>query len=367
MKIALLTAVYPPYAAGMAQTAAHHTEMLRQAGHEVSVFTPFVEHEEKKIYRLPSLLRFGNAAYISSLSLLESFKPEIIVLEYPFINCTAALKKFHTAHPEVVIKIYYHMDLRATGLKGWLFQKYTQKTLSFFKQEKFSIAASSLDYFSSSDARMAGITEGVSLPFGVDDTVFTLGTSGLLYERCGIEREEKLALFVGALDSAHAFKGLPILLAALSQTDRLHLAVIGKGNLLETYKKQAHELNIGDRVHFLGFVSDEELPHMYQSADVMVLPSTARSEAFGLVLVEAQLSGTPVIASDLPGVSGVVDPETGTVCTSDDVSTLARALVQISKKTGPNAGARKFAQKFSIRATTSAFVTWATTISGGEN
>jgi glycosyltransferase involved in cell wall biosynthesis len=53
-------------------------------------------------------------------------------------------------------------------------------------------------------------------------------------------------------------------------------------------------------------VSEADLPRYYRLADVTVLPSTTMGEAFGLVLVESLASGTPVVASNLPGVRTVI-------------------------------------------------------------
>jgi len=66
-------------------------------------------------------------------------------------------------------------------------------------------------------------------------------------------------------------------------------------------------LKIESRVAFAGRVTYTTLREFYQLADVTILPSTTRGEAFGLVLLESLACGTPVIASNLPGVKTVVD------------------------------------------------------------
>ena len=143
-------------------------------------------------------------------------------------------------------------------------------------------------------------------------------------------------LFVGALDRAHYFKGLSLLLRAFKfvdsgsrqrrvrndtnvaapapdrdpvsgMTESPRLVVVGTGELLNAYKKEAAHLGIADRVTFTGGVTDEELARWYAGARAEILPSTDRSEAFGIVLIEAMACGTPVIASDLPGVRTVVE------------------------------------------------------------
>lgn len=139
-------------------------------------------------------------------------------------------------------------------------------------------------------------------------------------------------LFVGGLDRAHSFKGLPILLQAVPRISDVRLRIVGDGDLRPQYEQQARALGISDRVEFLGSVSDGELPNMYRQSDVLVLPSIGRSEAFGVVLLEAMASGIPVIASDLPGVRTVVaDGETGFLAPPGDVSALADRIGSLAR------------------------------------
>ena len=80
-------------------------------------------------------------------------------------------------------------------------------------------------------------------------------------------------------------------------------------------------------VRFAGRISDEELPEYYAFADAVVLPSDNAAEAFGMVLIEAYASGTPVIASDLPGVRTVAT-HAGTVFPAKDAPALAKVITE---------------------------------------
>ena len=73
-------------------------------------------------------------------------------------------------------------------------------------------------------------------------------------------------------------------------------------------------------------VVNEELVKAYQSSDLTILPSIDASEAFGMVLVESMACGTPVIASDLPGVRTVVSNVTGLLVQPNLVDSLASAI-----------------------------------------
>ena len=85
------------------------------------------------------------------------------------------------------------------------------------------------------------------------------------------------------------------------------------------------ELGIGDLVTFLGRRSQEALPFYYSSADVVVMPSLY--ESFGMAALEAMACGTPVVASDVGGLSFVVrDGETGYLVPENDPHMLAATI-----------------------------------------
>jgi rhamnosyl/mannosyltransferase len=135
-----------------------------------------------------------------------------------------------------------------------------------------------------------------------------------------------LVLFVGRL---RYYKGLHVLLQAVS---RLHsnaqVLLVGSGPEEARLREQARDLQIRERVHFLGDVSDTELPAIYHAANVLVLPSHLRAEAFGIVQLEAQAAGLPVVCTELgTGTSYITrHGSTGFVVPPDDPAALARAL-----------------------------------------
>ena len=85
-------------------------------------------------------------------------------------------------------------------------------------------------------------------------------------------------------------------------TSGWNLVIVGEGELKSRYQALAARLKIESRAKFVGYVAEKDLPKYYNLADVVVLPSIDKSEAFGLVLACAK----PVIASNLPGVRSVV-------------------------------------------------------------
>src|SRR6185295_5042399 len=134
--------------------------------------------------------------------------------------------------------------------------------------------------------------------------------------------------FLARLDRAHYFKGLHLLIDAVARLPEARLVVGGDGEWRAEYEARA-QASLGARAHFIGDVPDSALPAYYRAADVVAVPSIDRTEAFGLVLLEALACGTPVVASRLPGVRTLVDDgRTGFLVDPGDPIDLAARLTQ---------------------------------------
>jgi len=108
---------------------------------------------------------------------------------------------------------------------------------------------------------------------------------------------EFTVLFVGQL---RPYKGVPVLLEAARRQPKVRFVIAGDGRLRSTLEELSRGL---DNVEFVGSLSDDDLQSAYSSAHVVCLPSTNRSEAFGLALLEGATFGAVPIASDLLGVN----------------------------------------------------------------
>jgi rhamnosyl/mannosyltransferase len=131
-------------------------------------------------------------------------------------------------------------------------------------------------------------------------------------------------LFVGR---HRYYKGLGDLLKAM-QGLPARLLVGGDGPMRARWEDLAKELDLEKKVRFLGDVPDEDLPALYRSADIFVLPANARAEAFGTVLLEAMAAGLPCVTTELgTGTSYVVqDGVTGLVVPPADPASLREAI-----------------------------------------
>lgn len=123
------------------------------------------------------------------------------------------------------------------------------------------------------------------------------------------------------------YKGYEYLIRAMAKVEGT-LLIVGTGPLREKLEELARSLGVAGRVVFLGQISDPELIACYHAADVFALASIARSEAFGLVQVEAMAAGLPVINtrldSGVPFVS--LHQQTGLTVPPCDADALAEAL-----------------------------------------
>lgn len=147
-----------------------------------------------------------------------------------------------------------------------------------------------------------------------------------LRSRYGGDGAVPLLLFVGKL---RYYKGLHFLFEALRLMHaQARLLLVGSGPEEARLRDLARSLHIDGRVYFLGAVSDEELPSLYGAADVFVLPSHLRAEAFGIVQIEAQAAGLPVVCTELDtGTSAITrHGVTGFVVPPAHPPDLARAL-----------------------------------------
>ena len=143
----------------------------------------------------------------------------------------------------------------------------------------------------------------------------------------------RMVLFVGRLER---LKGAEVAIRALALIrDREHedvrLVILGEDSTdddeseKERLKGIAAEVGVRDRVDFLGSVAHHELPYFYSAADVCVMPSY--SESFGLVGLEAQACGRPVVGSGVSGLRSVVrDEVTGYLIDGHDPAVYAARI-----------------------------------------
>jgi len=154
-------------------------------------------------------------------------------------------------------------------------------------------------------------------------------------------RGRPFILAVGTLEPRKNYPTLIRAFARARQAARLPhaLVIVGrKGWVYEPIFAAVDDLGLHDEVIFPGFVPDEELPALYNAADVLVTPSFY--EGFGLPALEAMACGTPVIVSDVSSLPEVVG-EAGVRIDPRDEAGLAEAIVRVVGDSALRAGLRE--------------------------
>ena len=132
------------------------------------------------------------------------------------------------------------------------------------------------------------------------------------------------------------YKGMDVAIRALAAVPG-KLMIVGEGPLETDLRRLAEEVGVAGRLVWCGRLNDEQLVGAYHAAAALWFPSNARSEAFGLVQVEAMASGCPVINAAIPA-SGVCwvsrHEETGLTVPLNDAAALAGAANRLLKEPG---------------------------------
>lgn len=187
------------------------------------------------------------------------------------------------------------------------------------------------------------------IPLGIDENSYLQnGDDGVLY-RLGLDEGEPFFLFIGVL---RYYKGLRYLVQA---ADSVKAKVVIAGTGPDRVALQAEVFKLGlQNVVFAGQISDAEKVALLQRCRALVLPSHLRSEAYGMVLVEAAMFGKPIVSCEIgTGTSFVnLEGETGFVVPPQSPWALAHAMnallgdVELSKKFG-GAARRRYEALFS--------------------
>ncbi|HZW56301.1 MAG TPA: glycosyltransferase family 4 protein [Nitrososphaerales archaeon] len=147
------------------------------------------------------------------------------------------------------------------------------------------------------------------IPIGIDPSRFEKirPDRDSVRAKYGVMPSEKLVLFVGRLTHQ---KGCEYLIRALPSVSKFHnvkLVIVGDGYQRGELEYASALTGEAWRIHFTGFLPDEEVADLLRSADVMVIPSVY--EPFGVVALEAMVAGVPVVASDVDGLGEIIKHE----------------------------------------------------------
>jgi len=258
--------------------------------------------EGVKVRRLHSILNVAAAPICPRMiQEIRATPADIVHLHVP--NPYAWLAFHMSGHPAPLV-VSWHSDIVRQRILAQVLGPIERAMV----RRAIALIASSPNYIDTSPVLARNRGKCRVIPYGVDSEEFRPRDEAIV---AGIRRRygSRLVLAVGRLVY---YKGFEYLIRAMARV-RGHLLIVGEGPLRARLQGEASRSGVAERVTFLGNLTRDELLDHYQAADVFALPSVARSEAFGIVQLEAMASGKPVVNTRLPtGVPFVsVDGETG--------------------------------------------------------
>ncbi len=341
MKICLVNSYYPPWIGGAETYVSNVAHGLKNLGHDVSVYCserPLESGESYedgiRVIRMKTPLRFYGTPITRLPRQIFTESYDIVHANFPG-PYLAALSGFIAKERNTPSVLTWHNDLppvtSGAGIAVNIHDKLSCSYLDFYDK----IIATTKVYANTSKTLRRYSNKLSVIHNGVDTTRFNPQVKGdAIRERFHLG-QSKVAVFVGALTTFHAYKGVDVLLKAFKNTCEtidLRLLIVGAGDLSANYKKLAEELGIFSKVIFTGRVKDLELPEYYAASDFAILPSKDSSEGFGLALLEAMATGKPVIGSRVGGIPEfVIEGANGLLVEPNNVDQLARAMLSLAR------------------------------------
>jgi glycosyltransferase involved in cell wall biosynthesis len=278
--------------------------------------------EGVKVTRAASWVTVGAVAVAPTLPVwLARAEADVIVIHEP--NPMALLAYF-IVRPKAPLIVWYHSEVIRPDRRYRMFYR---PLLDFALRRVARVVVASPPMVDA--PALAALAEKCTvITYGLEPERY-LATAAISERATTLRQAGRgpLLLFIGRLVP---YKGLDILIQALVEVDA-QLAIVGDGPRRAEIQARIAALGLGERVRVVGEVSDDERLAWLHACDALVLPSTTRQEAFGMVQLEAMMCGRPVVSTDLPtGVPWVnVNGMTGLVVAAGDVAALTTALQRI--------------------------------------
>lgn len=324
MKVALLSSASSIHTVRWANA-------LSQKGLEVHVISqhPQLETMDKKVkvHLLPFRSVLGYFMMVPSVrKILNEIKPDILNAHYASgYGTTARLVDYRPWLLSV-----WGSDVYDFPYKSFLHKRLVQKNLLAAD----AVASTSVSMAEQVNALTAGLKQISITPFGVD-TAFFQSLSNSVVKNNG--RQEIVVGTVKSLAPTYGIdtliKSFAILLQVLivnrpEIAKRVILRIVGSGPQEAELKALVDQLNISDRVFFVGQVDSTEVPKELGKLDIYV--ALSRSESFGVAIIEASATGRPVVVSDAGGLPEVVvDGVTGIIVPTEDPYAASDAILKL--------------------------------------
>ena len=337
MRVVLVGKYYHPYMGGIEN---HLRVIAREVGSEVDLDI-VVSNKDRRTQRdvvdgIP-VTRCGSFGHLASIEATPSMALELSRRRYDVLH-------LHLPHPVGAatylaslkpkghrLIVSYHADVYRQLRLNRLYEPLVMRLL----RRADKIIATSPQLLENSDV-LTKFREKVRIvPYGIDLEQFSARPAEEEAARRIRERHGNGPLLLG-IGRLIYYKGFEYAIRALEEVREAKLLLIGDGPLRADLEALARRCGVADRVVFVGEVLNELVTPYYLASDAYVMPSIARSEAFGIVQIEAMACGLPVINtaidSGVPFVS--LDGETGLTVPPHDPSALAGAIRRLLAEPG---------------------------------
>lgn len=305
MKILHLSKYYKPYSGGIEQVVADISEGCLLKGIESSVLA--VNHNADSfdydfngvhVYGCKSDYHYASADIsLSYILKLRKIIKDFDVIHVHLPNPLANIALLFANHKNKKIVVHWHSDIVKQKRLKILYLPLQQWIL---KRADVIITTSPV-YAEYSEDLSAYKDKIKIIPIGINSENYTVNKE--LIQNIKTQYAGRKIIF--SLGRLVYYKGFEYLVESASYlSDEFVILIGGNGEEKNTLNKLISDRSLQDKVKLLGFVKDDELPSYFAACDMFCLPSIEKSEAFGVVQLEAFLFNTPVVSCDIKG-SGV--------------------------------------------------------------
>ena len=350
MKILISSTYFYPYSSGLSVYALRLAEGLAELGHEVVILTSQYKkdlerletHGKFKIVRVPVIAKLSKGVLMPGLFKI-AWKwirwADILNLHLPqfeSIVLAQLAKKFGKP-----LLVTYHCDLvmSSSGLLDRLAVKGTSLLGNKVLEKANLIVQNSLDYAEHSPVLSQYLGKVIEVPTPVNVKTVSVEKLDVFREKYDIKRSEKIIGLAGRVASEKGYEylamALPGILEIYPEARVIHAgawqSVIGE----QTYQAQVERFikPFGQKWTSLGYLTDDDFETFFAACDVLIFSSLNATESFGIVQIEAMTQGTPVVASDLPGVrQPVLQTGLGKIVPIKDSTAISKAVIEILDK-----------------------------------
>ncbi len=346
MQVLIALTYFRPHYSGLTIYAERLARALANRDHNITVLTAQYDRslpvreswDGVQVIRMPVKMRVSKGVImpeVISKAWRLAHQVDVVNLHVPQLDAApiSVISRLH--HKPVVLT--YHCDLRLPdGMIHYLANQVSHMANHISASASAAIVTNTRDYAEHSPflCRYIDKVHTILPPIVLSRT--TQSEMDAFRQKCRIEPGQKI---IGMAARLATEKGVEYLVQAMPMIlERYPQArVLFVGQYQNVFGEQAYALKLeplierlGDHWQFLGILANGEFTAFMMASDVLVLPSLNSTESFGMVQVEAMTCGTPVVATDLPGVRQPVRMTgMGEIVPAADPEALSRAIVDV--------------------------------------